>query len=171
MVLAGIPTSGCDALMESFFGLEAPNMRSAGMLHILNRDAAAREPGYYCFERGQSLTIEKNLVGYDLPRRKPVKGVVSEPGIVWVLDPQRLQIVDAGSAVIRLESEKKDRVQLQVRMPGYKFPKPIKPELVIANLGAPKVTLNGKSLPVAHIPGTSFYRCAITEDGTCIVGG
>lgn len=21
------------------------------------------------------------------------------------------------------------------------------------------------------VPGTSFYRCAITEDGTCIVGG
>src|ERR1035437_6766333 len=133
MVLAGIPASGCDALAESFFGLPVPDMRSAGMLHILNSNAVANEPGYYCLEKGQSLTIPGTLVGYDMPRRKPVKGVVSEPGVVWVLDPAELQVVDAGTANIRVDSETRDRVTLRVSMPHFEFPKPIKLELAIAN--------------------------------------
>jgi len=169
MVLAGIPSSGCDVLVESFLGLKPPSMRSAGMLHILNRDATAREPGYYCLEKGQSLTIPKNLVGYDLPGRKPVSGRFREPGVVWVLDPEKLQVVDAGTANIRLESENGDRVQLQVSMPGYKFPKPVGPELIIVNLRTPTVSLNGKPLSVTRIAGSGFYRCPLTEDGTCVI--
>lgn len=169
MVLAGIPKSGCDGLVESFFGLKSPDMRSAGMLHILNRDTVAREPGWYCLEKGQSLTIPKNLVGYDLPRRKPASGVFRDPGVVWVLDPAKLQVVDAGTARIRAESEKADRVRLQVSVPGYKFPKPIEPELVIVNSRTPTVSVNGESLSVTRIAGSSFYRCPVTRDGTYVI--
>ncbi len=169
MVLAGIPRSGCDALVESFFGLKPPTMRSAGMLHILNRDAGAREPGYYCLERGQHLTIPKNLVGYEMSGREPVSGVFAEPGVVWVLDPDKLQVVDAGSANIRLESQRGDRFQLQVSMPHYSFPKPVEPELIIVSPRMPKVSLNGKPLSVTRIASTSFYRCPLTEDGVCVV--
>lgn len=169
MVLAGIPKSGCDVLVGSFFGLKSSNMRSAGMLHILNRHATAREPGWYCLERGQRLTIPKSWVGYDLPGRRPVSGVVSEPGVVWVLDPDKLQVVDAGTANVRLRSESGDRCELQVSMPGYQFPKPVGPELIIASPGIPKVALNGKRLSVMRIAGSGFYRCPLAEDGTCVI--
>lgn len=169
MVLAGIPASGGDALVESFFGLPAPAMRSAGELHLLNRSAVADQPGCYCLEQGQHLTIPGNLVGYDLPRRKPVNGVVSEPGVIWVLDPAKLRVVDAGTAQIRLESESSESIRLHVSIPHFKFPKPIKPELVIASPRPPTVSLNGQSLAAARIAGTGFYVCPLTQHGTCVV--
>lgn len=169
MVLAGIPTSGCGVLVESFFGLPEPIMRSAGALHILNSDAIAKTPGYYCLEKGQTLTISEKLSGYDLPRRKPVKGVVSEPGVVWVLDSSELHVVDAGTANIRVLSNTKDHMRLQVSIPHYEFPKPVKPELIIASPAAPSVTVGDKPLPVEPIGDTCFYLSNPSEDGECTV--
>jgi hypothetical protein len=170
MVLAGIPEQGADALVEWFFGLTVPTMRRAGALRILNTNAVADQPGCYCLEQGQRLTIPGNLVGYDLPRRKPVRGSVQEPGVIWVLDPTRLRVVDAGTAGVRWEGENSDNVRLRISIPRFKFPKPVQPELVLVSPRTPAVSLNGQPLAATRIARSSFYLCPLTHDGTCVVG-
>ena len=132
-------------------------------------DAVADKPGYYCPEEGQNLTVSEKLFGYDLPRRKPVKGVVSEPGVIWVLDSSELHVVDAGTATIRVLSSTKDQTRLQVSIPHYEFPKPVKPELIIASPSTPSVTVGDKPLPVERIGDTCFYLGKLSEDGECTV--
>ncbi len=165
MVLAGMPTNGFEELSSQFFGLPVPDMRSAGQLHILNRNSVANKPGYYCLDEGQKLQINNRLAAYDVVRRKPVYGVVQKSGVVWVLQPDKLQVLDAGTAQVQLLDKKDSCTVLNIRMPKYHFEGGVKPELIIASPIKPSVEVNGKRLPVVKYGREPFYRCEIAKDG------
>ncbi len=167
MVLAGMPTKGLDSIIRSFMGLSVPLQRGAGRLHILNRDAIADTPGYYCIAEGQKLQVSPLLTAYDVVTRRPVVGAVNKPTVVWVMSPSELQVIDTSTARTQVVSRGRDRIILDITLPRFDFA--FCPQiLTAASPTPPTVIYGGHLVPVRQI-ARGFYSCGIPGSGRYVV--
>ena len=167
MVLAGMPTKGLGSIIRSFMGLSVASQRRAGRLHILNRDAIADAPGYYCVAEGQKLQVSPLLMAYDVVTRQPVVGSVSRPAVVWVMNPTELQVVDTSTAKTQVISQGGDRTVLDITLPRFDFaycPR----ILTVASETPPRVFYRGHLIPVKQV-ALGFYSCSIPGSGRYVV--
>lgn len=168
MMLAGLPQSGLQQVIHSFFGFAPSAERTAGTLHILNGNSVATKPGYYCLAEGQRLIISKELRAYDLVRRQPVSGVVAHPTVVWVLSPNELRVVDSSTARTQLLKLEPRCTSLQITRSQFAFVAQPPRQMTIASACMPTVTVDGRTLGV-HKLAVGFYRCDTTVSGLYVV--
>lgn len=164
LVLSGIPDSGLEELAARFFGIQVPDTRDAGSLHILNRDADVRRPGIYCVDENQTLRLPDGWPAFDLSRRQVVSGTCGRAAVVLVPDPGKLQLVDCGTARPLVRSEGEKCAEVQLHLPKYPFEGDARPELIFHAPGKAQAWCDGKRIEVDAL-GNGFWKCPVESSG------
>ena len=171
LVLAGVPRTGLDGLINKFFGLTPPDLREAGSIKILNthiNSHTAEKEGWYSVDREQTLFIGGNLIGYDLTKRSAVNagGAIGET-VVRAVPKNGLSVLDAGIADIDLKELKPNYARIAARKPSYPFEFPdgkiIRPEITFYSSDKPKVTFTNNKTADIHVVGGGFYKINIDD--------
>ena len=182
LVLAGVPVSGFAGLVNSFFNLDAPAVREAGAMMVLNVDTTehtATKAGWYSVFNNQLLKPGSCFVGYDLTRRAPVpaggaNGNEHGGTVVRVVPETGLAVLCAGTANVELVSYNNNSAVINSKKSVYPWKNPDKghgaivDKITFYSSAAPTVTADsgsGSPTPVSLTSiGNGFYSFNITNE-------
>ncbi len=164
IVLSGIPEAGLEKIASKFFNIKINATRDAGALHILNRDAVIDKPGIYCMDENQTLQIPAKRPAFDLTRRQVVTGSCSQATVIVSPAPDKLQLIDCGTARALVKSENAESAEVDLQLPEYPFEGDAKPELIFFAPKQPTVSCDGKQIDASSL-GNGFWRSPVAQSG------
>lgn len=169
MVLAGLPLSGLDHIINSFFGIGPAAIQHFGILKIINADSVAAMEGLYSISPQATLSLADGYIGYDLARRSPIVGKAIGDTAVYIFSADSLRVVDAGTCRVNSAIHQDGRAEIQLALPTRSFEGDAKPELTIYSRERPAVSMDGQMIEVRKIGG-GFYKASVDQSGVYLIG-